>query len=557
MAASPHPTVPFSCLTSSQVLQDDFKIFFMKVVGKLNSVGKMDGELGSKPPPNKFPKSFFRLVAGKMCSMLPKPEYLVLATTKPAPKPKTAETRKSENLPPGVSSDEAVPPAGLSLPKPVRVKKAPPRPLVWELTLTSVHGKVIRIVDKNYGIGVSFLQHGEDGRECEPFQFLFDTFDVYVGDKDCNELGKKLSDALNIGDFVKLNAIRIDSEESAQGKDSANRVIKYMATAMVATTDADQLKLLEIPETAPKITSLGQVTGNKIENFKIVSKVLRTQKLSARETEIITELKSGALLEKAVPSLAPQSEENPPVTIDSDDEITVLEDETEDALDCISEEMKPSDLRKLLMTYIDMVTLKNNSKSSAKIKLEEVRKTSKIDKDDQFVETFLLQLGNKCRTVTKGVKVGHVFVTQLQANMIRTAGVMRAEDLSREPFTEPEAATEGVKPANNGVIKVAAAAPPAAEPTITDSDLISKLTPMKLRKILMSFMQFIDKKTTIEKISTELQTTLSYTKQVFRAVTAVCKVVPFKNGKREGIKLQNIFVSSAWVEKIVEFDWQY
>ena len=115
VAASPHPTVPFSCLTSSQVLQDDFKIFFMKVVGKLNSVGKMDGELGSKPPPNKFPKSFFRLVAGKMCSMLPKPEYLVLATTKPAPKPKTAETRKSEKLPPGVSSDEAVPPAGLSL----------------------------------------------------------------------------------------------------------------------------------------------------------------------------------------------------------------------------------------------------------------------------------------------------------------------------------------------------------------------------------------------------------------------------------------------------------
>ena len=55
---------------SSQELLDDFKIFLMKVVGKLKRACKIDGELGSEPPPNKFPKSFFRLLATKNCLMM-------------------------------------------------------------------------------------------------------------------------------------------------------------------------------------------------------------------------------------------------------------------------------------------------------------------------------------------------------------------------------------------------------------------------------------------------------------------------------------------------------
>ena len=95
----PHPTVPFTCLISSQELLDDFNIFLMKVVGKLRGPARwMEG----LDPNHRFPKSFFRLLVTKNCSMMPKEEYPY--TLKPAPKSQ-ADTRKSERLlPPGFAS---------------------------------------------------------------------------------------------------------------------------------------------------------------------------------------------------------------------------------------------------------------------------------------------------------------------------------------------------------------------------------------------------------------------------------------------------------------------
>jgi hypothetical protein len=33
---------------------------------------------------------------------------------------------------------------------------------------------------------------------------VFDTFDVYIGYYDCNELGKSLADVMLVGDYIKL-----------------------------------------------------------------------------------------------------------------------------------------------------------------------------------------------------------------------------------------------------------------------------------------------------------------------------------------------------------------
>ena len=60
-------------------------------------------------------------------------------------------------------------------------------------------------MDGNYGLVTGFAMFWAEGgrREFVPFQVLFDTFDVFQDDFDCNQLGKELTDVLTVGDLVR------------------------------------------------------------------------------------------------------------------------------------------------------------------------------------------------------------------------------------------------------------------------------------------------------------------------------------------------------------------
>jgi len=148
----------------------------------------------------------------------------------------------------------------------------------------------------------------------------------YIGDNDCNELGKKLPDVLAAGHFLKINLVKVETS------DGGHRNIQYMATAMVVHKTIDGVKVKEIPDAAPIISDIEQVTQNKLDNFKVVAGVINQTKPSQNEEAIIKTIKTGELMrsftgKSRTENVNPRREESP-VTInneESDEEITVIE----------------------------------------------------------------------------------------------------------------------------------------------------------------------------------------------------------------------------------------
>ena len=194
-------SVPLSSIVSSSKVSDDFKMYFMKIIRSVDINGEFEKGSFTIYHPKKLPDNYLE---GKNL----RPEYV------------------TENV--WISR---------GLPTPVSVKKPPPKPIVWEPIISNIYGQVLKIVDKNYGIGVSYMPLFEDSDECEPFQFLFDIFDIYIGDNDCNELGKKLPDVLSSGDFLKMNVVKVEIPVGG------HRNIQYMATAMVVDKNIDGVKV--------------------------------------------------------------------------------------------------------------------------------------------------------------------------------------------------------------------------------------------------------------------------------------------------------------------------
>ena len=86
--------------------------------------------------------------------------------------------------------------------------------------------------------------------------------------------------------------------------------------------------------------------------------------------------------------------------------------------------LKPQDQKNLIQSYIDMVTQTSLASSTDKFDLVKLKKTTKIDKPLQFFQDFCVALHRKCLNVKKGFKVGPIFVTQVQVNLILKHGIM-------------------------------------------------------------------------------------------------------------------------------------
>ena len=54
-------------------------------------------------------------------------------------------------------------------------------------------------------------------------------------------------------------------------------------------------------------------------------------------------------------------------------------------------------------------------------------------------------------------------------------------------------------------------------------------------------------------VSKNADLSLEFTRKVMSAISEQCKKAPIVDGKPQGMKVQNIFVSSNWVEKIQKY----
>ena len=90
----------------------------------------------------------------------------------------------------------------------------------------------------------------------------------------------------------------------------------------------------------------------------------------------------------------------------------------------VEEELKSKDLRILIGTYFDLLQ-QQNSTSIKNDKLDfatRLQQSSRIKKPSQFFEEFCLALYRKCEDVRKGFKVGSIFVSQVQVNLVLKHG---------------------------------------------------------------------------------------------------------------------------------------
>merc|ERR1712183_201691 len=155
-------------------------------------------------------------------------------------------------------------------------------------------------------------------------------------------------------------------------------------------------------------------------------------------------------------------------------------------IETLVSQLKPKELRKLIMSYIEVVNKLPEDIPKKRIDVGIIVKSLNSEQDITFFKDFFISLGQTCKTAEKGIKVGHVFITQTQVKVIRLKGIVTKEDIE---IQNDDAAVEEVK--------VDEGHKPNVDVDIQDDVLCQFSTP-DLRKYLLSFMKLIDKAITIE-----------------------------------------------------------
>ena len=593
LAPAPGALCPLACLPSSALLSQEHRLHHMKVLRQLDKRGRL-GE-GCSLPPSLPPSKFLgvkglkvvkewrveeqgevrkvKLVDGEVRKVKLVEEIQEVKKVKDN-KRKVEEVRETKRVVKKVKRSV--------LPAPVSSLPQPVKPVVWEQLLQEQYGQVLKIVDKNYGLAVGFVQSSPG---CyHPFQLLFDTFDLYLGDKNCAELGKKLGDVMEVGDFVKFNIAKVERE----GEEKRVREIAYMATAMVMSKTSEDIRTTAIPGTAAVVTSLDQVAKEKLANFRTVVNYLGVKGLSAREEELVEGVRAGRLARQVLEAtrglednVVEESEEEEEDVMDNlevveeeqsddDDEIMIVEErkigfteekekpapearswyeaksdatkkkaeakaivkpaekpkQQTDALPSASEQdlaeitstYSPSELRRLVMAYISQVS---GRQQGTKLDLAVLRQEARSSKEGLEVARLLLAVTRRCQEVqARGCKVGHVFLTQGQVVILKEKGVKRMNEIKMGEKLQEEA------------------------------DVTEKFSSAQLRKFLLSFMKLLDKKCNLAQLAKENELNVPEMKEVLQAVVTKCQAAPVVEGVRTGFKLQNVFVNSTLAGKI-------
>ena len=280
------------------------------------------------------------------------------------------------------------------------------------------------------------------------------------------------------------------------------------------------------------------MTATKLDNFKVVAGVMNNTKLSEEEERILQELRAGELLE------TDKSRGDESIMIGNDDqedsedeieEITVIDEVTEAVDEDIpTGDLKPKELRAIIMGYIEMINKVKDDKGRAKFNLQELKQVTKIDKGLGFFEEFCLALARKCQSVKKGFKVGHIFVTHSQVNLILNHGILNRADIDNKASVT-EKTDEDIK---------------------EGSDILKSIPFSKLRTFMIDFHNFACSKkqfSDIKQLGQKHSMTPTHCRKVMAAVKQEVSKAQVVNGKPQGIKVNNIFVSSVWVEKLLSY----
>merc|ERR1712038_2095899 len=575
-------TVPVECFNLPNAEYTyPFKLHVQKVVKALDKNGNFvpslfEGPL--KPTTDDLPKIAKTWKKGpKGFGMIVRPEYQQGAATAATSATKTPEPEKKKP-----ESEKPKPETSTSLPNPVKSQRTR-APLIQ-----NAFGRVIKIINENYGIAV-----GKDPNGAGCFQMLFDSFDVFLGNISCKEMGKKLSDLIKVGDHIKYCAILISPNAPTLTRD-----ISHLATAVVFASTHSLIRTRDIPSTAPKVTNLKQLEAAKVGNFRTVTGLVGKTALTEREKQLMAEVDVGG-------------KGKDDMEIDSDDEVEVLPtgankvDEVElkaanAQLEARIKDFNLKDLRKLLMTYMTHLA---SIKETTERKIDLTKITEGVNKDLGTVERLFLALGRKVKVETKSMKVGQVFLSQQQVKNILDKGILAPEHVDRtaqeaaeaakkaaaekaaaigkaaeearkaaqekaqaeraaalkakqEKIAAEKAAAAKAKAEKEAAEKAAAekaAAEKAAAQAALEADPLYQISQgNKLNKLCRSYMELLKKATTLEDIAKVQELPADKVRSLLVEITKRCKDAPVVDGKRVGFKLHSFFMNSTWVAKICE-----
>ena len=77
-----------------------------------------------------------------------------------------------------------------------------------------------------------------------------------------------------------------------------------------------------------------------------------------------------------------------------------------------------------------------------------------------------------------------------------------------------------------------------------------------LRKVLLKFMKIIEGNITLDQLCAETGISAEEADKLLGEITTACKNAPKEGGRVKGIKFQNIFINSTWVEKITRYSYK-
>ena len=166
-----------------------------------------------------------------------------------------------------------------------------------------VIGRVLKLINQNYGIGVC-IRKTPDGFS-ELVQVLFDVFDVWSGDNVLSNLGKKLPNELTVRQFLLVNAISIEKKENVK------RNVEFMATAVVGAQSIEDLRIKRFPAGAVLLKNADKLDANKINNFKAVVNVVNNMDLDEEEKKLFEEVEQDLLSQQKPPPIPKDPEIKP------------------------------------------------------------------------------------------------------------------------------------------------------------------------------------------------------------------------------------------------------
>ena len=82
------------------------------------------------------------------------------------------------------------------------------------------------------------------------------------------------------------------------------------------------------------------------------------------------------------------------------------------------------------------------------------------------------------------------------------------------------------------------------------NEVLKQIPFSKLRKFIIDFHNHLCSRLSLEEVSRNAEVTVEQTRDLMRAVGQAVEKAPVEGGQVQGMKVNNIFISSTWVLKI-------